>query len=49
MPLHETAGVPGHWSMETTPRYTHLIIEHKAELADRVLGSFSGVDRIGLQ
>jgi integrase len=36
--LHEVAEVLGHQSVETTKRYAHLSTQHKAELAERVLG-----------
>lgn len=36
--LYEAAEVLGHRSIETTKRYAHLSIEHKAELTERILG-----------
>jgi len=36
--LHETAEILGHKSIATTQRYAHLSTDHKAAIAERVLG-----------
>ncbi len=40
--LHETAEILGHKSTQTTKRYAHLSTDHKAALAERVLGNLTG-------
>lgn len=37
--LVEIAEILGHKSLETTKRYSHLSVEHKRKLTDRVLGT----------
>ena len=39
--LLEIAEVLGHRSIETTKRYSHLSVEHKQQLTDRILGALA--------
>jgi len=42
--LYETGEVLGHKSIETTKRYAHLSIEHKAQLTERVMTGILGAE-----